>query len=270
MKSAAAAGAALFAATAACSGNEPIADDGGELGSGGTTTTSASTTTSSQGAGPGAQEWTVSFVAETLAGEAPAVVSFQNDSSGIISGVIGPTQFWQVGPSESVPTQLAVSADIPIDASIGFHESKDPVAPCAFLPVIIGGVLKLEDGQGYLYRVFDNADTFGGEVLDHDPPPPFVALRALLSRPLPFGSHIELSIGDSDIVIELLQDQQTLYGPPIEGDSLTIDAVTLHEAGGASHTSNTPVTLSGAFGFTIHIDREPAMDAIHSVDLETL
>ena len=97
-------------------------------------------------------------------------------------------------------------------------------------------------------------------------PPPFIALWAYLSGPLPFGSTLELSIDGSPFYIELIKDTPTLY-VSVDGDALTIDAITLTSGDGSTFSSALPLTLSGAFGFTLHVDNDSVMAASDVVEL---
>lgn len=255
-------GTAALLLAAACSGaSSATPDDGGEGGgdAGGATT---STSAGGAGAGPATQTWKAGFLAETEPGQGPAALSFFNDSTAIMSGVVRETTFWQIAPGTTEPWQLAISADVQADATLGYHESFSPQAPCSFLQVTVSGVSELQPGQGYLYRVFDDGNTYGGEITEDAAPPPFVGLRAYVGSPLPAGSKLSLTVDGSSepVVFDLLQSETTVYSR-VDLEAASITDLILSSPNGDQHVGQADVVLEGAPGFTIYLGFSPPDEA---------
>lgn len=242
---------------------------GGTQGSGaGATAGTTASGTGGSGTGIAPAVWQVGFVPETEPGSGPAALAFANESTAIISGVIQETSFWQIAPGATESWVVARSADVQADATIGFHESFAPEAPCAFLPVVVSGVSELTPGEGYLFRVFDEGDSYSAEIVA-DATPDFVGLRAYLGSPLPPSSTVTLTFdGQSEpMVLDLLQFDASIYGSVAES-SVEISAVTLDSSAGESWQTEMSTTLQGAPGYTIYVGTSPPPDAENVAALE--
>jgi hypothetical protein len=261
------AAAALLLASA-CGGSDSNADGGGGSGAGGGAGGNATTSSSSTG-GTITQVWQAGFIPETEAGKAPSALSFDNISTGIMSGVLLETTFWQVAPMSALPWQIGRSADVQTDATIGFHDNFDPETPCAFLPVTISGVNQLLPGQAYIFRVMDDGNSYAGEIVeDPNPAPAFVGLRALLSSPLPPSSTVELTIaGETDpVVLNLLMSESSVYST-IEQADLEVTGIVMKSSTGDTWEAATNITLDSAFGYTLYLGFTPPDDLIGTSEL---
>ena len=253
----------------ACGAEDPNPQSGtGGTGGSGAGPTTASTGGSGTGTGIPTKEWQVGFLPETEPGSGPAALSFANESTGIMSGVIQETTFWQVAPGTSEPWLVARSADVQADATIGFHEDFSPETPCSFLPVIVSGVPELVPGQAYLFRIVDEGNSYTGEIVD-DTPVDFVGLRAYLADPLPPSSTSTITIdGQSEpIELALLQSDSSLYQSVAEA-SVTVSAVTLTSSAGEEWRADMSTTLGAAPGYTLYLGTSPPPDAENVTVLE--
>lgn len=261
--------ACLALALAACGGDEPNSQgQGGAGGSGAGATTG--TTTGTGGTGIPAKEWKVGFIPETEPGAGPAALSFANESSGIMSGVIQETTFWQVAPGASEPWLVARSADVQADATIGYHDDFAPETPCAFLPVIVSGVSELIPGQAYLFRIVDDGDSYSGEIVA-DTPVDFLGLRAYLADPLPPSSTATITVDglSEPVELSLLQSDASLYRSVAEA-SITVSAVTLTSSAGDVWRADMSAALGAAPGYTLYLGSSPPPDAENVTVLEPL
>lgn len=253
---------------AACGGNEPNPQGSGGAGGSGAGPTTTSTGGSGTGTGIPAKEWQVGFLPETEPGSGPAALSFANESTGIMSGVIQETTFWQVAPGTNEPWLVARSADVQADATIGFHDDFSPETPCSFLPVIVTGVPELVPGEAYLFRVVDDGDSYTGEIVA-DTPVDFVGLRAYLADPLPASSTATITVVEQGEPVELslLQFDSSLY-QGVAGASITISAVTLTSSAGDVWRADMSTTLGPAPGYTLYLGTSPPPDAENVAVLE--
>jgi hypothetical protein len=266
---AATAAAMAVALASACDGRLPIEDDGAPGAGGGATNGAGATTSGVTTGGATTSEWVLSVVPEHDAGQAPAWLTLANDSDAIVTAVLGGASFEQLAPDDPVEPKLAVSANVQDDATIGYHASKDPLDPCFFLKVVVGGATALAPGAAYTFRVYGQGDQLNGEVLDEGSAAPFVALRGWQTVEQLGASELEVTLAGEATArsFDVSTWQPTPY-QPIAATSVSLDRVSFQAPDGSRYEHGGPIAITGAIGFTLVVGAAADEHAVDSVTLQ--
>lgn len=216
-----------------------------------------------------------SFVAETTAGEGPALVTFQNDTKNVMSFWLGQAEFiavpsgWQVGP------ELSASAAVETDTSTGKHM---PNGACVKFPMAkFVGPPVLDPGQGYFMVLALDLELGFVGTLTEAAAPPFVGLRAKVFDPSsdsfnPSRLRVEL-VGSGPArstpspLFTTYDENRTSYKYVGEGP---LAAELTFSSGSGQRYAGDPVEVSGAPGYTVVVDDESVADAAAVVTLDEI
>lgn len=233
------------------------AGSGANGGSGGS---SASSSGGTAGKPAGPVELYASFLPETTAGNAPALLSLKNDTKERLSLWLGQAWFDQIVPFGFAGPDLSASTAVRDDAEIGVHAG---LVCVTYRLKTVTGPDVLDPGKAYTMAVSsDPVLGWSGDLKELAPPPsPYVTVRAKIRDPNPGG------LSASELSLELPGQRhgaffQVYDGAPTDfqwlGDGdVTVGVVHFESQSGDRYESLVPVTLSGAPGFTVLVDVAP-------------
>ena len=223
------------------------------------TTTAIASTSTGTTTGP----LYASLVEEAGAGEAPALVEFSNETAAVSTLQLGGAEYWQLDTSDEASQQLAVSADVPEELRLGWHETKSETAPCTFLDFFpITGAPALVPGLSYdLVVTGPNVDELAVDVVELGAAEPYVALR----------TRVDATVASP--TVELVTGGRTLsFSPPVQTDSnYQLAGDTLTEIRFTHNGGMVTADLSQAldnYGYTVVVSPVEHAEALISVPLE--
>jgi hypothetical protein len=255
-------------------------DDAGEPPPDGTPASSAA----SGGTPPAAKPVMASFLQESGAGNAPALVRFSNDTKEILSLSLGDQAYTLVPQYTVTGGKPAASVDLLADAIVAYH-SKDTCIRVYFDEIV--GANVLEPGHAYTFHVTLD-DGWAASIEEDAMPAPFTALRPLILDPAiakgkPTVSRLSVDVGDPpahDVgAIQAPGDRleyvglSSKYPGPfwlVSGESLEVFGITFTDRNGTEYGTTEPIVLRGSGGFTLHVDDEVPEGALESVELAPL
>jgi hypothetical protein len=214
-----------------------------------------------------------SFIEETDAGEAPALVAFQNDTKFIMSLWLGQAEFIAIPSGLSVGPELAASAAVETDTTTGQHKN----GACVKFPINkFDGPSVLDPGQSYsMHIALDPVLGFVGSLTEEQPRP-FVGVRAKVLDPTsdafhPSRLHLALLGNHPDgrggsPSFTTYDENRTNY---VNAGTTAFTAMLTFSAGsGKRYAAAGAVEIPVAPGYTVEVDVEPRAGAAAVVALE--
>lgn len=264
---------AWLSALPACLENAPVptaSSPEADASSSSTGATSGSSATS--GPAPTATPLFVSIREETEPGEAPAMVTFHNDTAGPHTLWIADSTFYNIAAGAKDGPRLATTADLALETSIGLHLTDKTCLKKQFES--FEGPPGLEPQRSYVVRAFIDDVGYHGEASEEIESVPFTAARALVHDPFPAqapgaSSKVELVAADASraeptISFEVWSGEYATSYVPVPAD-FQVAAIRFLDRSGGVHVAAVEQALAG--GYTVIVADAPAEGAVFSVDL---
>lgn len=214
-----------------------------------------------------------SFIEETDAGEAPALLAFQNDTKFIMSLWLGQAEFIAIPSGLSVGPELAASAAVETDTTTGQHKN----GACVKFPIHkFDGPSVLEPGQSYSMHIALDPELGFVGALTEASPQPFVSVRAKVFDPTsdsfhPSKLHLDL-LGENpegrggSPSFTTYDENRTNY---VNAGTSAFAAQLRFSAGnGKRYAAADSVEIPIAPGYTVEVGVEPRAGAVAVVTLE--
>lgn len=208
----------------------------------------------------------MSFVPETEAGEAPALLSFHNTTAGKVSIWLNEVAFDQVQPGLSLGPSATASADVKKETVVGQH--RDDSSLCVNFPLgAYLGPAALAPGASYVMSLdyLGRAEGYQATVTATEAAEPFLALRGELH-------DATASAEPSSLLIELVGEAEALTLESYDASrsayvfartsNRTVSRVTFVDRSGARYVSSQTMTLGDAPGYTAVVDDKPSVGAV--------
>jgi hypothetical protein len=263
---------AVLLALAGCGSKgsaDPRAGGGGASSSSASTmaATIASTTGAIASSGTGAPTGlSVSLVAETQPGQAPARVTLKNEVEGLyITLKIGQTKIASVPTGVTSAPRLFASADVRAEIEIGTCPPPPEPGTCVFFkPKNVSGPNVLVPGKQYHFTVSGTKKDMP-VVIAEQTSEGFLGLRTWTKPSLPNATELLVDVvGAAEALpFGVFFDVPTDYEIVATGASpkVALARVRLID-NGKELVAEMPTTLTGALGFTAVVDFVPATGAI--------
>ncbi len=212
----------------------------------------------------------VSFVAETVAGEGPALLSFDNDTDLTTSLWLADAVFSGIPPQTIVGPKVAASVQVALDTTTGKHVD----GACVQQKMSsYSGPEALDPGKHYVMKMtFDSVQGFAG-TLTEGAEIPFVALRAKVFDPTSNAfqpSVLTLAVPKERTIDvlhwETIDENRTSYSYAGPG-TFSGETIRFTSGSGVRYQSNEPYEISGAPGYSVVVAHEPAPGAALSLPL---
>ena len=211
-----------------------------------------------------------SFVSESAPGEAPGMIALENQTPMVMSLWVDQAVFFGVAPTTSTGWDLAASADLLEDITLGRHENDGSCVQ--FRLKTISGVTSMELGKYYSARIdFDDYNGFSAEVSEAPPAGAYVALRAIVHDPAVGGfaaSKVDIEIAGERHAAHFESHDDTPTSWVYAGASgAVLTAVEFTDRGGGVHRASEVAELTQAGAYSVVIDEQPAPGAALSIGL---
>jgi hypothetical protein len=235
----------------------------------------SSVSTAASGAAPTATHLFASIRLETQPGEAPAMVTFHNDTSGPHTLWIADSTFYNIAAAAKDGPRLATTADLLLETSIGLHLTDKTCLKKNFES--FEGPPGLEPQRSYVVRAYTDDVGYHGVAYEETASVGFTAARALVHDPFPAqapgaSSTVELVAADAaspqpTLSFEVWSGEYATSYVLVPADFQLAKIRFLDRSGGV-HVAAVDQPLSG--GYTVIVAAAPAEGAAFSVDLTAL
>ncbi len=229
---------------------------------------------SSSSTGTAEPSLVASFVAETEAGEAPALLHLVNASDALyVTFQIGRANFNAIPPGQTAAPQLSFSADVRADLKLGYHDPSLGGGGCIFFkPKLMNGPNAWVPGRRYQVEATGTEPSdVVLDITEHEGAP-FMGVRAWNKAAVPGTTAVWLEVAGGSPPLELvtvIPEVPSSYVLLAEGSEPAVEVTRVRFAmNGQDLAADLTVELTGAAGFTAVIDSKAVDGAMTSAALE--